>query len=320
MDTASRIFVAGHGGMVGRALGRRLAAEGFRHVLTAARADLDLRDPRAVRAFFERVRPDYVVLAAARGGGIQANRTHPADFIEDNLLIATSVLAAAHAAGVRRLLHFGCACAYPRQAPPPMKETDLLTGPLEPTSEAFAVAKLAGIKMGEAYNRQHGTPFVAVMPASVYGPHDDFGLDSGHVLSALIRKCDEARRTGGPVVVWGTGTPRREFLYVDDLADACLHLLRLDAATFAGLAAGPSALVNVGTGEDVSVRDLAGLVAEAVGFTGAVEYDTSRPDGAPRKLLDSSRMAALGWTPRTTLKDGIRRTCEWYNRRDLFTK
>ena len=312
MEKTSRIFVAGHRGLVGSALVRRLVSEGYTNVRSAARADLDLTDPVTVRAFFERERPEFVFLAAARTGGILANRTYPAEFISSNLLIQTAVLHAAHLSGVRRLLFFGCACAYPKEAPQPMKEEFLLSGSLEPTSEPYAVAKLAGMKMCEAYNRQYRTAFVSVIPASVYGPHDHFDLESSHVLSALLGKFHRARGGSAPVVVWGTGAPRREFLYVDDVADACLFLMSLDDSTFASVVGFPGSVVNAGVGDDIAIKELALLVKDVAGFTGGVEFDTSKPDGAPRKLLDSGRLRALGWTPKTSLDEGIRRTYEWY--------
>lgn len=311
---ASRIFVAGHQGLLGSALLERLQAEGYPNVLTAPRAALDLTDARAVLAFLERARPECVVLAAARVGGILANRTRPAEFIHANLMIQTSVLEAARLTGVRRLLFFGCGCVYPREAPQPMKEEFLFTGPVEPTSEPYAVAKLAGITMCGAYARQYGMRFQPLIPASIYGPNDNFDLESSHVLAALVRKFHEARRDGRPVTVWGTGAPRREFLYVDDLVDACLFLLTLDPDEADAVLGPPGSPLNVGTGHDIAIRDLALLIKEATGFRGALEFDTAKPEGAPRKLLDSSRLARLGWKPRTSLEDGIRRTCEWYNR------
>ena len=312
MEKTSRIFVAGHRGLVGSALVRRLVSEGYTNVRSAARADLDLTDSKAVRLFFERERPEFVFVAAARAGGILANRTYPAEFIYSNLMIQTAVLHAAHLSGVRRLLFFGCACAYSNEAPQPMKEELLLSGSLEPTSEPYAVAKLAGMKMCEAYNRQYRTAFVSVIPASVYGPHDHFDLESSHVLSALLGKFHRARGGSAPVVVWGTGAPRREFLYVDDVADACLFLMSLDDSTFASVVGFPGSVVNAGMGDDIAIKELALLVKDVVGFTGGVEFDMSKPDGAPRKLLDSGRLRALGWAPKTSLDEGIRRTYEWY--------
>lgn len=320
LPEGSRICVAGAGGLVGSALLARLSTAGQGDVLAPARSELDLADAAAVDRFFTARRPDYVLLTAGRVGGIAANQAHPAQFIHENLAIQAAVVHAAYRAGVRRLLVFACACAYPRDARQPMAETDLLTGPLEPTSEAFAVAKLAGMKMCEAYNQEYGTAFLSVIPASVYGPGDTFDLERAHVLSALLRKFDEARRTGGPVVVWGSGEPRREFIFAEDLADACLALLGLDERPFRELTRGPAATLNVGVGEDVSIRALAGQVGEIVGFGGEVQFDRGRPDGAPRKLLDSRRLLALGWRPQTSLKDGIRQTYEWYNRRGLCSK
>lgn len=310
----SRIYVAGHRGLLGSALVSRLERDGYTDVLTAPRAALDLTDPGAVRAFFERERPDCVVLAAARVGGILANQTWPAEFIHTNLMIQTSVLEAARLAGVGRLLFFGCACVYPRETPQPMKEECLHTGPVEPTSEPYAVAKLAGMATCAAYARQYSVRFQPLIPASIYGPNDNFDLESSHVLAALIRKFDAARRDGRPVAIWGTGAPRREFLYVDDLVDACLFLLTLDDGATDAVLGRPGSPVNVGAGHDISIRELALLIQEATGFRGAIEFDTSKPDGAPRKLLDSSRITRLGWRPKTSLEEGIRRTCEWYNR------
>lgn len=308
----SRVYVAGDRGLLGSALVDRLRREG--DVVTASRAALDLRDPHATRAFFERERPDCVFLAAARVGGILANQAYPAEFIHANLAIQTSVLQAAYEVGVKRLFLFACGCVYPKHAPQPMKEEYLMTGPLEPTSEPYAVAKLAGVEMCAAYARQYGVRFWALIPASIYGPNDNFDPASSHVLAALVRKFHEATRTGEPVIVWGTGAPRREFLYVEDLVDACRFLMNLDdAAADAALGAPPTPL-NVGTASDVTIKDLALRVKEVSGFRGAVEFDASKPDGAPRKLLDSSRLLALGWRPRTSLEEGLRRTYEWYNR------
>ena len=310
----TRVYVAGHHGLLGSALVRRLASDGYKNVVTAPHAALDLTDPRAVLTFFERERPECVVLAAARVGGILANQTYPAEFIHTNLTIQTSVLEAARLTGVRRLLFFGCGCVYPREAPQPMKEEYLFTGPVEPTSEPYALAKLAGMTMCAAYTRQYDVRFQPLIPASIYGPNDNFDLESCHVLAALIRKFREARHASRPVVVWGTGVPRREFLYVDDLADACLFLLTLDDVAADAVLGPPGSPVNVGTGQDIAIRDLALLIKAATGFRGALEFDTAKPDGAPRKLLDSSRIMRLGWKPKTSLEEGIRRTCEWYNR------
>ena len=314
IDKGSRIYVAGHQGLLGSALQRRLASGGYTNVVIAPRAAVDLTDSQAVQVFFERERPECVILAAARVGGILANRTHPGEFIHENLMIQASVLEAARLAGVGRLLFFGCGCVYPREAPQPMKEQDLHTGPVEPTSKPYAIAKLAGMTMCAAYARQYGVRFQPLIPASIYGPNDNFDPESSHVLAALIRKFHEAKEEGGSVVIWGTGAPRREFVYADDLADACLFLLTLDDGAVDAVLGPSGSPVNVGVGQDVAIRDLALLLKEATGFRGAIEFDASKPDGAPRKLLDSSRMALLGWRPKTSLEEGIRRTCEWYNR------
>jgi GDP-L-fucose synthase len=304
MRPADRVFVAGHRGLVGSALVRRLEAEGFERLLLRTRSELDLTDPAAVDRFFAEQRPQYVFLAAAKVGGIVANDTYPADFIRDNLAIQLNVIDAAHRHGVEKLLFLGSSCVYPKHAPQPMKEEHLLTGVLEPTNEAYAIAKIAGIKMCEAYRRQYGARFISVMPTNLYGPNDNFDLETSHVLPALIRRFHEAKQNGAPAVtLWGTGTPRREFLHVDDLADACVHLMRsYDEA----------GLVNIGWGRDIPIRELAELVAHTVGYEGSLEWDSSRPDGTPRKLLDTSRLTALGWTPRIELEDGIRQTYDWY--------
>jgi GDP-L-fucose synthase len=304
MKPADRVFVAGHRGLVGSALVRRLEADGFEHLLLRTRAELDLRDPLAVDAFFADTRPEYVFLAAAKVGGIVANDTYPADFIRDNVAIQLNVIDAAHRHGALKLLFLGSSCVYPKHAPQPMKEEHLLTGVLEPTNEAYAIAKIAGIKMCEAYRRQYGARFISVMPTNLYGPNDNFDLETSHVLPAMIRRFHEAKLAGAPAVtLWGTGSPRREFLHVDDLADACVHVVRTYEE------ASP---VNIGWGRDIAIRDLAGMVAGVVGYEGELRWDASRPDGTPRKLLDTSRLTALGWTPRIELEDGVRRTYEWY--------
>jgi GDP-L-fucose synthase len=304
MRQDDHIYVAGHRGLVGSALLRSLRARGFTQLVGRSRAELDLTDAAAVDGFFREERPRFVFLAAARVGGIVANDTYPADFIRDNLAIQLNVIDAAHRHGVEKLLFLGSSCVYPKHAPQPMKEADLLTGPLEPTNSAYAVAKIAGIEMVRAYRRQHGARFISVMPTNLYGPNDNFDLESSHVLPALIRRFHEATQTGAPkVTLWGTGAPRREFLHVDDLADACVHLM---------LHYDHGELVNIGWGTDVSIRELAALVATVAGYEGAIEWDASRPDGTPRKLLDTSRLTALGWTPRIGLADGVRATYEWY--------
>ncbi len=298
------IFVAGHRGLVGSAVERELRAQGHANLLLRTSAELDLRDQAAVAAFFAAERPAYVVLAAARVGGILANSTYPADFIRDNLQIQTNVIESARQAGVRKLCFLGSSCIYPRLAPQPMREDVLLTGPLEPTNEWYAIAKIAGIKMCQAYRRQYGFNAISLMPTNLYGPGDNFDLQNSHVLPALIRRFHEARLRGdAEVVVWGTGTPRREFLYVDDLAKAIVHLMR----TYEG-----EDLVNVGCGSDVTIRELAEMVAAAVEYPGRIVFDVSKPDGTPRKLLDTSRATALGWKPSVGLHDGIAATYAWY--------
>lgn len=304
IDAKDRVFVAGARGLVGSAIVRRLQADGFEDVLVPDRKELDLTSQAQVDAFFEQRRPSHVFLAAAKVGGIQANNTYPADFIRDNLLIQSNVIDAAHRFGVRKLVFLGSSCIYPRLAPQPIREDSLLTGPLEPTNEWYAVAKIAGIKMCQAYRRQYGFDAISLMPTNLYGPGDNFDLQNSHVLPALIRKFHEAKRDGTPAVtIWGTGTPLREFLYVDDLADAALFLMRNYS---------DEAIINVGCGKDLSIGDLAHLVADTVGFHGALQFDTSKPDGTPRKLLDVSRLAALGWSAPTTLGDGLARTYAWY--------
>ncbi|WUV76036.1 GDP-L-fucose synthase [Streptomyces sp. NBC_01477] len=296
LPDGARIFVAGHRGLVGSAVVRRLTAEGH-HVLARTRAELDLRDAAATAAWLDETRPDAVVLAAARVGGIMANSTYPVQFLEDNLRIQLSVIAGAHAAGVRRLLFLGSSCIYPKFAPQPIREDALLTGPLEPTNEAYALAKIAGIVQVQSYRRQYGAAYISAMPTNLYGPGDNFDLATSHVLPALIRRFHEAERDGAPeLTLWGSGTPRREFLHVDDLAAACTLLLRdYDA----------DEPVNVGCGEDLTIRELAETVRDVVGYRGRIGWDTGKPDGTPRKLLDISRLSALGWQPRITLRDGI---------------
>ena len=298
MQKTSKIYVAGHRGMVGSALVRRLQAGGYDNVAVCSRAQLDLLDQRAVLAFLEREKPDYIFIAAAKVGGIQANNLYRADFLHQNLMIEANLIHGAHLAGVQRLMFLASSCIYPRDCPQPIKEEYLLTGPLEQTNEPYAIAKIAGIKLAECFNRQFGRQYVSVMPTNLYGPNDNYDLATSHVLPALIRKAHEAReRNDAEYVVWGSGTPRREFLYVDDLADACVHLMESGYD-------GP--LVNIGTGEDVTIRELAETVMRVVGFDGRISFDGSKPDGTPRKLLDVSRLASLGWRARTSLIDGIR--------------
>jgi GDP-L-fucose synthase len=299
-----RIFVVGHRGLVGSAIVRRLERESSVQIAAATREQLDLRDQAAVNYWFKANRPEYVYLAAGTVGGIMANSTRPAEFIYDNMLIHATVVHAAHQYGVKKLLYLGSSCIYPRDAPQPMKEEHLLTGTLEPTNEAYAVAKIAGIKLCEAYRRQYGDDFISAMPTNLYGPNDNFDLASSHVLPAMIRKFHEAKVAGErEVVIWGTGAPRREFLHVDDLADACVFLMQhYDGSTH----------INVGTGEDLSIRELAELVASIVYPAASLVFDTSKPDGMPRKLLDVSRLHALGWRHRINLRDGIAQTYQWF--------
>ena len=298
MDKNARIFVTGHRGMVGSALVRRLRSGGYSQLVTRTHAELDLIDQRAVHAFLAEERPDYIFIAAARVGGIQANNLYRADFLYQNLMIEANLIHGAHLAGVQRLMLLGSSCIYPRDCPQPIKEEYLLTGPLEPTNEPYALAKIAGVKLAESYNRQHGRQYVCTMPTNLYGPNDNYDLATSHVLPALIRKAFEARERGdAELVVWGTGQPRREFLYVDDLADACVHLM---------MQGYDGQLLNIGCGEDIAIAELAQLVASIVGFDGRIVFDASKPDGTPRKLLDVSRLAMLGWAARTSLRDGIR--------------
>ena len=300
----ARVYVAGHRGLVGSAIVRHLQAQGFAKLMTRTRSELDLRDPHAVDAFFATERPEYVILAAAKVGGILANAKHPADFIHQNLMIAANVIDAAHRYEVAKLLNLGSSCIYPKHAPQPLREDALLTGPLESTNRAYAIAKIAAIELCDAYRAQHGRSFISAMPTNLYGPGDNFDLETSHVLPALIRKAVEAKEAGAPsITVWGTGTPRREFLFVDDLADACLFLLEhFDVP-------GP---INVGTGEDVTIRELAELVCEVVGYGGELEFDANKPDGTPRKLMDVTRLRELGWSARTSLASGVGRTSAWF--------
>jgi GDP-L-fucose synthase len=293
----ARIFVAGHRGMVGSALVRRLERGGYTRLLTRRRNELDLLDQHAVHAFLAAERPDYVFIAAAKVGGIQANDTQRADFVYENLQIEANLIHGAHRAGVQRLMFLGSSCIYPRDCPQPIREDYLLTGPLEATNRPYAIAKIAGIEMCDAYNRQHGRSYVSVMPTNLYGPNDNYDLATSHVLPALIRKAHDARERGDAQLgVWGTGTPRREFLHVDDLADACVFLMERG---------GNEPLLNIGTGQDQTIAELAHLVAEVVGFRGELVFDTRKPDGTPRKLLDVSRLAALGWRASIPLREGI---------------
>lgn len=298
LSKSSKIYVCGHHGMVGSAIARRLKQGGYTNVVSASRSELDLEDKEAVRAFMQREEPEYVFLAAAKVGGIYANNTYPADFIYRNLEIQNNVIQAAYEAGVQRLLFLGSSCIYPRECPQPIREDYLLTGPLEPTNQPYAIAKIAGIEMCNSYNRQYGTKYASAMPTNLYGPNDNYDLATSHVLPALIRKAHEAKERGDhELVVWGTGTPRREFLYVDDMADACVFLMENNIE---------SGLFNIGIGTDVTIRELAEAVIEAVGFEGKLTFDTTKPDGTPRKLLSVDKVKALGWQAKTPLKEGIR--------------
>lgn len=303
IDTQARIYVAGHRGMVGSAIVRALTARGHDHLLLRTSKELDLRDNRQVAEFFSETKPDYVYLAAAKVGGILANSTMPAEFIYDNLAIQTNVVHQAYLHGVKKLLLLGSSCIYPRDSPQPMKEEYLLTGPLEPTNEWYAVAKIAGIKMCQAYRRQYGCDFIAAMPTNLYGQNDNFDLQTAHVLAALLRRFHEAREQNAEPTLWGTGTPLREFLHADDCAEACLFLMERYS---------DAQIMNVGAGQEISIGQLATLVAEVVGYQGEIRWDRTKPDGMPRKLMDCGRMTALGWTPRIPLREGLKAAYEWY--------
>lgn len=304
MNKDAKIYVAGHRGLVGSALVRSLERQGYTHILTRTREALDLTDHAEVKRFFEAERPEIVLDAAAKVGGIRANDTYPADFIRDNLLIQTHLIDCAYRSGAKKFVFLGSSCIYPKHAPQPLKEDYLLTGPLEPTNEWYAVAKIAGIKLCQAYRRQYGFDAIALMPTNLYGPGDNFSLENSHVLPALIRKFHDAKVAWAKsVTVWGTGTPRREFLHVDDLADAAVFLME----TYSD-----EAIINIGVGEDLSIRELAEMIREIVGFEGDLVFDPEKPDGTPRKLLDVSRLHALGWRERINLEEGIRATHEWY--------
>jgi len=320
MKKDSKIFVAGSNGLVGSAIVRRLKAGGYSNLVTPEIDEIDLTDQREVAAFFAAERPEYVFLAAAKVGGIHANNTYPADFIHINLVIQNNVIDQAYRCGAKRLLFLGSSCIYPKEAAQPMREEALLTGLLEPTNEPYALAKIAGLKMCEAYNRQYGTQFVAVMPTNLYGPGDNFHAENSHVLPALIRRFHEAKqsshssRDDGKVVVWGTGTPMREFLYVDDMADGCVFVMELDDATLNRemLNYPKPCFANLGTGVDVTIRELAETVKTVVGYHGTLEFDPSKPDGTMRKLLDVSRAKALGWQSKVSLREGLEKTYQWF--------
>jgi GDP-L-fucose synthase len=313
LQATDTIFVAGHRGMVGSAIVRRLQALGHESILTAPHAEVDLTDQAAVRAFFATHRVDHVVLAAAKVGGIHANNTYPADFIYDNLMIQANVIHAAHVAGVQRLLFLGSSCIYPRLSPQPMREDALLNGPLEPTNEPYAIAKIAGIKLCESYNRQHGRDYRSVMPTNLYGPGDNFHPENSHVVPALLQRFHEAVQAGASeVVIWGSGTPRREFLHVDDMAAASVFVMGLDVSTYRAHTQPMLSHINVGTGQDCTIRELAETIARVTGFTGRLVWDTTKPDGTPRKLMDVSRLAALGWRAGIGLEEGLRDAYRWF--------
>jgi GDP-L-fucose synthase len=307
MNLQSRTYIAGHRGMVGSAIHRNLEARGYHNIITRTHSEFDLTNQQAVNNFFETQRPEYVFLAAAKVGGILANSTYPAEFIYENLMIEANVIHAAYTHSVKKLLFLGSSCIYPKLAPQPLKEEYLLTGELEVTNEAYAVAKIAGIRLCKHYNEQYGTNFISVMPTNLYGPNDNYDPETSHVMAALIRKFHEAKLNNAPqVVVWGTGTPRREFLHVDDMADACVYLMEnYDAADI-------GEFVNIGVGEDLTIRELAELIRDIVGYEGEIVYDTSKPDGTPRKLLDVTKLHKLGWQAKISLRDGIEQAYNWY--------
>ena len=304
MQKSDKIFVAGHRGMVGSAITRALESAGFSNLLKRSRDELDLADGRAVSDFLRKEKPEIVIFAAAKVGGIKANNDFPVEFLTDNLRIQTNVISGAHESGARKLLFLGSSCIYPKHAPQPIPESALLTGPLEPTNEAYAIAKIAGVKLCQAYDREYKTNFISAMPSNLYGPNENFDLETSHVLAALLRKTHEAKtKRAREIVVWGTGTPRREFLHVDDCASACLFLLeKYDSPE----------IINVGCGKDVTIRELAELICDVVGFEGDLTWDKTKPDGTPRKLLDVSKLRELGWAPGISLRDGISRTYDWF--------
>ena len=304
MKNDSKIYVAGHRGLVGSAIVRALEKAGYTNIIKKTRTELDLLDQNAVAEFFAAEKPEYVFDAAAKVGGILANKEHPADFIYQNLVIQNNIIHSAYLSNVKKLVFLGSSCIYPKLAPQPIKEEYLLSGPLEPSNDAYAIAKIAGIMMCQSYHKQYGTNYISLMPTNLYGPNDNFDLESSHVLPALIRKFHEAKETNSPTVtMWGTGSPMREFLHVDDLADAALHLMN----TYDG-----SELVNVGTGEDVTIKELAELIRDTVGYNGELVWDTTKPDGTPRKLLDVSKLHSLGWKHKITLPEGVKETYNWY--------
>ncbi|CAG7653030.1 GDP-L-fucose synthase [Paenibacillus solanacearum] len=307
MDKNAKIYVAGHKGLVGCAITNQLIKQGYNNIILKSSKELDLRDQTAVKHFFEKEKPEYVFLAAAKVGGILANNLYPADFIRDNLMIQTNVIDSSYQNNVKRLLFLGSSCIYPKFAPQPIQEEYLLTGELEQTNEPYAIAKIAGLKMCTSYNRQYNTNYISVMPTNLYGPNDNFDLNNSHVLPALIRKIHEAKmKNSKEVEIWGTGSPRREFLYVDDMADACIFIMQNDAPL------NILELINIGTGQDIPIKELAELIRQVVGFNGELYFNTEKPDGTPRKLLDVSRLSKLGWKYNVSLKEGIERTYAWY--------
>ncbi len=329
MNSDSKIYVAGHRGLVGSAVLRKLKSEGYTNLITRSHEKLDLTRQAEVESFFKSEAPEYVFLAAAKVGGILANYTYPADFIYNNIMIQSNVIHAAYRSSVKRLLFLGSSCIYPKDCPQPMKEEYVLSGKLEPTNEPYSIAKIAGIEMCESYNRQYGTHYLSVMPNNLYGPNDNFDLETSHVLAALIRKFHEGKsahrspltadQERPSVVIWGTGKPRREFLHVDDLADACFFTMNLEEESFRSLLTShDSPLINIGWGKDISINELALLIKDIVGFEGDITYETDKPDGMPRKLLDVSKMTDLGWKPRITLKEGIKQTYEWCLENSIF--
>ena len=304
MNPKDKIYIAGHKGLVGSAIDRFLRTQGYSNLVGRSHAELELTDRKAVDLFFQEERPDYIFLAAAKVGGIYANNAYPADFIYSNLQVQNNIIDSAYRLGVKKLCFLGSSCIYPKLAPQPLKEEYLLSSPLEPTNEPYAIAKIAGIKMCQAYNRQYGTNFISVMPTNLYGPNDNFELQNSHVLAALVRKFSDAKKNGDKTVtVWGSGKPSREFLYIDDLAEACYFLMQNY---------NESEIINIGTGSDVTITELATMIAKQVGFEGTIEYDSSKPDGTPRKLLDVGRINKLGWKAKTSLEDGLKKTIRWY--------
>jgi GDP-L-fucose synthase len=320
INRAASIYVAGHRGMVGGAIVRQLEQSGYTNIITRTRAELDLTNQAQVSAFFEQERPNYVYLAAARVGGIHANNEYPADFIYDNLMIEANIIKAAHQFQVQRLLFLGSSCIYPRAVQQPMKETALLTGTLEPTNEPYALAKIAGIKLCESYNRQHGTDFRSVMPTNLYGPGDNFHPENSHVIPALLRRFHEAKQSNSAEVsIWGSGSPMREFLHVDDMAIACVHVMSLDKETYQAKTEPMLSHVNVGTGKDVTIKKLAQTIGRVTGFSGKISFDASKPDGAPRKLMDVSLLTDLGWQANIELEDGLKSAYSWFlDNQDTF--